>query len=196
VGFGLYGDTPDTRSTNAEVARYFVEHRGSVLAGVVVSALGLMVMLSVVARIADDLSVADERRTGFTCQLTGTVAVVAFLLAIDLPLAALSYVVGASAPVAAKALFEVTIVAAPICAIALAALTWHVGTGLRRTGVGRRWYATMSSAFAVGLLVVGCGYAYRGPLSPDVGQQIVALALVIWLAGSDPGLRPRQLSSG
>jgi len=48
VGFGLYGDTPDTRSTNAEVARYFVEHRGSVLAGVVVSALGLMAMTLVI----------------------------------------------------------------------------------------------------------------------------------------------------
>ena len=189
VGASLYGDTPDTRDTNAEVARYFVEHRASVMRGAVVSSFGLMLMLVVVAKLVDGLAEAGQRQRSVAVQASGTIVAVFLLASTHLVLAALSYVIGAEAPAVSKGLFELTLVAAPISAVPLAAFTWHVGTGLRRANLGRRWFANLSIAAALAFALVACGYAQDGPLSPDVGQQVVILLFVTWLAVSDLGLR-------
>src|SRR4051794_35523390 len=46
IGASLFGDTPDTRDTSAEMAAYFVAHRTSVMLGAVVLGAGLLCLLA------------------------------------------------------------------------------------------------------------------------------------------------------
>jgi hypothetical protein len=190
VAGSLFGDTPDTRDSTAEIARYFVEHRTNVLTGVVLSAGALLCMLTVTATVSDLLELGGDRRRAKLMQSSATVAATVMLCVTYLTLAALSYVVSSEAPHMAKGLFELTLVAAPITAGPLAVVMWCTATGLQSTGKIRGWFRTLSGVFCAGFGLAACGFAYSGPLSPDVGQQIVLTQLLVWLLASGRGLRP------
>jgi len=89
--------------------------------------------------------------------------------------------VGAEAPESAKALFELTLVATPVLALPLATLPAVVSYAVLRDGMAPRWFGALSALAAVALAVPAVGFARSGPLSPDVGQQILFATLSIWL---------------
>lgn len=76
--------------------------------------------------------------------------------------AVVGYVIGDEAPDMAKGLFELTLVATPLIALAVAHLVGAVS------------------------------FAHSGPFSPDVQQQVYLFSLVVWLLTSGRGLRPHD----
>ncbi len=191
LGASSFGDTPDTRDTTTQVADYFTTNRASVLVGCVLFALGLLALLAVAARISSVIDAGGEPGIGRFVQSAATVAATLMLGTIVLINASLSYVIGEEAPDMAKGLFELTLVATPIVALILAGLFGGTALGLFRTGIGQRWFAILSGAMAVVLVVSGVSFAHAGPFSPDVQQQVMLLALVVWLLLSGSGTRQR-----
>jgi hypothetical protein len=63
----------------------------------------------------------------------------------------------------------------------MAMLPAAVSYAVLRTGVAPRWFGALSAVAAVALAVPSVGFARSGPLSPDVGQQILFATLSIWL---------------
>lgn len=92
----------------------------------------------------------------------------------------------------AKGLFELTLVATPLIALALAGLVGGTALGLARASSGRRWFVILSTAIAGAHLVGAVSLAHSGPFSPDVQQQVYLLSLVVWLLTSGRGLRPHD----
>jgi hypothetical protein len=191
LGASSFGDTPDTRDTTTQVADYFTTNRTSVLVGCVLFALGLLALLAVAARISSLIDAGGEPGIGRFVQSAATVAATLMLGTIVLIDASLSYVIGEEAPDMAKGLFELTLVATPIVAFILAGFIGAAAFGLFRTGIGRRWFAIVSGAMAVVLVVSGVSFAHSGPFSPDVQQQVMLLVLVVWLMLSGRGTRQR-----
>ena len=190
-GASSFGDTPDTRDTTTQVADYFNNNRTSVFVGCVLFTLGLLALLAVGAKVASMIDAAGEPSIGRFVQSTATVAATLMLVTIVLIDASLSYVIGQEAPDIAKGLFELTLVATPIVSLVLAGLVGGTALGMVRTGIGRRWFAILSGALAVVLVVGGVSFAHSGPFSPDVQQQVMLLSLVVWLLLSGRGTRER-----
>jgi hypothetical protein len=95
--------------------------------------------------------------------------------------AGLAYVISAEAPGSVKALFELTLVSTPLVAPFLAVLPATVAWSLRDGHDAPRWFVWASAAAAVVIAVPSFGFADRGVLSPDVGQQLVFNGLTLWL---------------
>jgi hypothetical protein len=132
-------------------------------------------------RVRDRLTDGGYPELG-TVALVGTLLGLAVLMSgVVLMYAALAYVVGAEAPESAKALYELTLVATPVLALPLATLPAAVSYAVLRTGVTPRWFGALSAVAAVALAAPSVGFARSGPLSPDVGQQILFATLSIWL---------------
>jgi hypothetical protein len=167
-GPSAFGDTPDTRDTNQFMADWFVTKRTSVMVGATILALGLLAFLWFVGR-------------GSAAARSATVAVTLMLGGEILVLAALAYVIAAEAPESVKALFELTLVTIPIVAPFLAVVPATVAWSLRSDPDVPRWFVVVSAVAAVAIAVPTVGYAYSGPLSPDVGLQIVVQGLILWL---------------
>jgi hypothetical protein len=177
----LLGDTPDTRDDTREIAAYFEDHRSDVFVSVVLFTIGALLLGWFAVRIRDGLAAAGYREGG-TVALVGTLLGLAVLMSgVVLMYAALAYVVGAEAPESAKALFELTLVATPVLALPLATLPAVVSYAVLRDGMAPRWFGALSALAAVALAVPAVGFARSGPLSPDVGQQILFATLSIWL---------------
>jgi hypothetical protein len=191
LGASSFGDTPDTRDTTTQVADYFTTNRTSVFVGCVLFAIGLLALVAVGARISCLIDAGGEPGIGRFVLSTATVAATLMLGTIVLIDASLSYVIGVEAPDMAKGLFELTLVATPIVALVLAGLIGATALGLFRTGIGRRWFAILSGALAVVLVVSGVSFARSGAFSPDVQQQVMLFCLVVWLMLSGRGMRPR-----
>ena len=188
-GASSFGDTPDTRDITRQVADYFTTNRTSVLVGCVLFALGLLGLLAVGAKIAVLIDAGGEPGIGRFIQSTATVAATLMLSTIVLIDASLSYVIGEEVPDMAKGLFELTLVATPVVALILAGLLGGTAVGMRRTGVGRRWFMILSAAMAALLAVTAVSFARSGPFSPDVQQQTMLFSLVVWLVLSGRGTR-------
>ena len=192
LGASSLGDTPDTRDTTAQVASYFRTNRTTVFVGCVLLGLGLLAVLAVCARIATLLDATGQAGIARFVQSAGTVAATLMLATVVLINASLSYVIGDEAPDMAKGLFELTLVATPLIALALAGLVGGTALGLARASSGRRWFVILSTAIAVAHLVGAVSFARSRPFSPDVQQQVYLLSLVVWLLASGRGLRPHD----
>ena len=189
LGASSFGDTPDTRETTAAIADYFIANRTNVLVGAVLFGAGLLCLLAVSSRVAAQLESAGQPGIGRFAHGAATISVAMLLGTVVLIDAGLSYVIGAEAPDAAKALFELTLVATPIAGLALAASMGAIAIGLVRSGSGRRWFRALTGAAAVAFAVTACSFAASGPFSPDVQQQVLLMVLVVWLAASGRGRR-------
>ena len=191
-GASSFGDTPDTRDTTAQVARYFTTNRTTVLVGCVLVGLGLLAVLAVCARMTSQLDSAGQRSIARFTQGCGSLVVTVMLVTVVLINAGLSYVIGDEVPDMAKGLFELTLVATPIVSLALAGFVGGVALGLHRAGMGRRWFVILSTAMAVGHVVGAASFARSGPFSPDVQQQVYLMSFVVWLLVSGRGVRSRD----
>ena len=147
---------------------------------------------AVCARIATVLDATGQAGIARFVQSAGTVAATLMLATVVLINASLSYVIGDEAPDMAKGLFELTLVATPLIALALAGLVGGTALGLARASSGRRWFVILSTAIAVAHLVGAVSFAHSGPFSPDVQQQVYLFSLVVWLLTSGRGLRPHD----
>lgn len=192
LGASSFGDTPDTRDTTAQVAAYFRTNRTTVFVACVLLGMGLLAVLAVCARIAVRLDAAGQPGIARFVPSAGAVAVTLMLATVVLVNASLSYVIGDEAPDMAKGLFELTLVATPLIALALAGLVGGTALGLARSASGRRWFVVLSTTVTVVLLVGAVSFAHSGPFSPDVQQQVYLLSLVVWLLASGRGLRPHD----
>ena len=198
-GPSAFGDTPDTRDTNQFMADWFVTKRTSVMVGATILALGLLAFLWFVGTVASRLERAGHRDAGALAARSATVAVALMLSGEILVLAALAYVIAAEAPESVKALFELTLVTIPIVAPFLAVVPATVAWSLRSHPDVPRWFVVVSAVAALAIAVPTVGYAYSGPLSPDVGLQIVFQGLILWLLAAGIAwpaygrLRPRPV---
>ena len=175
------GDTPDTRDTTEQIAAYFDDHRTEIFVSVVLFTLGALLLGWFAVRVRDRLAGGGYPELG-TVALVGTLLGLAVLMSgMVLMYAALSYVVGTEAPDSAKALFELTLVATPVLALPLATLPGAAAWAVLRRRVAPLWFGALSTLAAVLLAIPSVGFARSGPLSPDVGQQILFATLSIWL---------------
>jgi hypothetical protein len=183
-GAASLGDAPDTRASTEQIADYFVVHRNSVF---------LAVILLGAATVALLWFAATERRRaagggqGFSGALTigAAVAVIAVIeVGMVLQYATLSYVVGAEAPDSAKAMFELTLLTAPIVSVPILVLIASVAwTELQSHGVTVRFVVSVIAL--VVLAATPFSFAEHGAFSPDVQQQVVFDTLVLWLVVGD-----------
>ena len=180
-GPSFFGDTPDTRDTNQFMVDWFLSKRSSVMAGVVVMALGVLAFLWFVGTVAGRLERAGHRGAGAMASRSATVAATLMVGSQFLVLAALAYVIAAEAPESVKALFELTLVTQPVVAPFLAVVPATVAWSLRSSADVPRWFVVVSAIAAATIAVPTVGYAHSGPLSPDVGQQILYQGLILWL---------------
>jgi hypothetical protein len=182
-GASSLGDAPDTRASTEEIAAYFVAHRSSVLVAVVLLGAATIGVLGFAA--------SEWRRVNAEHGVAAAVAAGGALIAVALietgmvlPYATLAYVVGAEAPTSAKALFEVTLVTAPIVSVPILVLIAGVAWAeFHRRRVSARFVV---SVVAVVLLAASpFSFAARGPFSPDVQQQVVFNTMILWLVVSE-----------
>jgi hypothetical protein len=181
VGASSFGDTPDTRDTTEQVAVYFVDHRTAVLLGVVLVGVAVMTFRAVAADLAERMSEGGHARASRIFDSATTIITALLLVALLLPLAGLSYVIGAEAPQSAKAVFELTLVATTVIALPLAVALLTIGVGLRRSTVVRPWFAWLNVVLGLVVLPGAGSFAHSGLFSPDVQQQVMFGALTIWL---------------
>ncbi len=181
IGPSAFGDTPDTRDTNQFMVDWFLMKRNSVMAGVVVLSLGMLAFLWFASTAGRRLERAGHGGAGAMAARSATVAVTLMVGFQFLLLAALAYVIAAEAPESVKALFELTLVAQPLVAPFLAVVPAMVAWSLRSDPDVPRWFVVVSAVAAVAMAVPTVGYAHSGPLSPDVGQQILYQGLILWL---------------
>ncbi len=187
VGPSAFGDTPDTRDTSQYMAEWFVTHRSSVMFGAAALGLGLLAFLWFAGTVATRLERAGHRDAGALASRAATVAVALMVGGQVLVLAALAYVIGSEAPGSVKGLFELTLVVSPVVAPFLALVPAAVAWSLRSAPDVPRWFVVVSAVAAVVIAVPTAGYAHSGPLSPDVGQQIVYQGLMLWLLAAGIG---------
>ena len=187
VGLSAFGDTPDTRDPTDEVAAWFTDHRTAVLFGVVAVGVAFFAVLDVALRAVDDA----DRRPARLAQAALTVAVAVVFLGLLLPYAGLAYVVGEESPESAKAIFSLTLVSTPILALALAVAFGTIAWQGHRAGSARRWFIVVTGVAAALFAWGACSWMARGPMSPDVQQQVVFQTLVIWLVCAGVALRRR-----
>ncbi len=186
-GPSAFGDTPDTRDTNRYMADWFVSKRTSVMAGVVVLGLGMLAFLWFAGTVARRLEEAGHGEAGTLASRAATVAVTLMVGGQLLVLASLAYVIADEAPESVKALFELTLVTNPVVAPFLAVVPASVAWSLRSAPDVPRWFVAVSAVAAVVIALPTVGYAYSGPLSPDVGQQLVFEGLMLWLLAAGIG---------
>jgi hypothetical protein len=184
IGAGSLGDAPDTRASTEQIAEYFVVHRNSVFAAVIVLGAATVMMLWFAAR---ERLRAHRSGQPFSGDLTAGAAVVAIALisvGMLLQYATLSYVVGSEAPSSAKAMFELTLVTAPIVSVPLLVLVASVAwTEFGRHGTTIRF--AVSLVAVVVLAATPVSFAEHGAFSPDVQQQVVFNTLILWLIVTD-----------
>jgi len=193
-GLSLFGDTPDTRDPTAVVAGYFVTHRTTIFAGVAVTGAALMAFLWSIAATGERLA-RDRPPAGRFAVGTATVFATLVLATMLVPYAALSYSLAVRSPALAADLFQVTLVMAPIIAAPLAALMLTVGiAGRARTTT--TWFAVASLVGGASLIVSTGAFAARGPMSPDVQQQIVFGITTLWLFAMPFGTPARDADLG
>jgi len=189
IGASLFGDTPDTRDTTAEIAAYFVAHRTSVMVGAVVLGAGLLCLLATVTRATTRVAAAGHPDISHFAQSAATVGIGALFGTIVLINATLAYVVGSEAPGMAKGLFELTLVATPVASLAFGVSLGAVAAGLARGDTASRRSLIVTSLTTVMLAVSAVSFAASGPFSPDVQQPVMLLALVMWMILSGFGRR-------
>lgn len=171
--FGALGDTPDTRDTASETAGWFVQHRNNVFESVFAMTLAVAALIWFMAALARSL----DGLARSVVLSAGTLTAAVVLLGNGLIYAALSYVIASDSPSAAKALFEMTLVAVNVTGIGIALLVGATAT-MRTLPSWIRW---VSAAVAAVTAASGAALRSSGPLSPDVAQQIVWQAFVVWL---------------
>lgn len=191
VGFGMLGDSPDTRDSSAQIAKYFVDHSTSVLAGVVMLSIGACALLVFGSSLAQHFDTTGEGVAGRVAQSASTIVAALIVTTMAVAYAALAYVVGAEASDSAKGIFEVTLVATPVVAapssLLCATTAWVT---LRRAG--RRWFGWVSAAVAIVLAVGAMSFATKGMFSPDVQQQVVFEVFIAWLVTAGIALGRRH----
>jgi len=192
-GAASLGDAPDTRASSEQIADYFVRHRNSVFAAVVLLGAATMALLWFAARERRRAVGTDHGFTGDVTMAAAVAAVGVVALGMVLQYATLSYVVGSEAPASAKAMFELTLLTAPVVGVPLLVLIGSVAwTEWQRHGVTVRF---VISVIAVVVLVpTPFSFAEHGAFSPDVQQQVVFNTLILWLVVSDVVRRPEGLS--
>jgi hypothetical protein len=190
VGAASLGDAPDTRSTTEQIAAYFVTNRNSIFMAVVAFGAAAFSLLWFAARERARSATGGASLSGDLAFGAAVIAAGVFEVGMVLQYATLAYVVGAEAPDSAKAMFELTLLTAPIVSVPLMVLIGSTAwTEHRRHGASARFVV---SVVALVLLVPSpFSFADHGAFSPDVQQQVVFNVLIVWLIVSEltrPGL--------
>jgi hypothetical protein len=192
-GAAALGDAPDTRASTEQIADYFVVHRNSVFVAVILLGAATVALLWFAARECLRAVSGGQAFSGLLAA-GGAVAVIAVIeVGMLLQYATLSYVVGAEAPASAKAMFELTLLTAPIISVPLLVLIASVAwTELRCQGITVRFVVSLIAI--VVLAATPFSFAEHGAFSPDVQQQVVFDTLILWLVVGEIARHPEELS--
>jgi hypothetical protein len=179
---GLAGimDAPDPHDPAAGMAAHFLDYRDEILAAAPVGYLGAAALAAFAVGLGRRVYRRGERTAGVVLAGSGG-AVGLYFVFLHVVYTTLAYQVAASSPDATKALFVSTIMATPAFALAVTGLLASAAYGGYRTGVLPRW---LSAAAALGAAVAAVGvfgHAETGYLYPDVQQQWVGNALLLWV---------------
>ena len=172
TAIGSLGDTPDTRDSAAQIAAWFSLHRTNVLTFVPTLTLSTMMLVAFVGVIAE----LGRPRARSIMLCAGTL-VAATILGNALMYAGLAYFATDQNPTISQAFFELTLVSAPILATPISLLLACTAT----CNVLPKWFRIITIAASASLVVSAFSFAARGPLSPDVAQQIVWQTFILWL---------------
>jgi hypothetical protein len=189
VGAASLGDAPDTRASTEQIADYFVTHRNSVFAAVILLGAATIALLWFVARERSRATRRGQDLSGLLTVGAGIAAVAVIDIGMLLQYATLSYVVGSEAPASAKAMFELTLLTVPIVSVPVLVLIGSVAwTEWRQHRITVRLVASLVAM--VVLAAAPFSYAEHGAFSPDVQQQVLFNTLILWLVVSDIVRRP------
>jgi hypothetical protein len=179
LGLSGIGDAPDPHDSAPSMAAHFLLHRDDILMAAPLGYLGAAALTAFAVGVGRRVHRGGARTTGVVLAAAG-VAASCYLAFLHVVYTSLAYQVAGSSPEATKALFVPTIMATPAFALATSALLGSAAYGAYRTGALPRWLSATSAVGAVVAAVGVFGYAETGYLYPDVQQQWVGNALLLW----------------
>jgi hypothetical protein len=169
----LLGDTPAPHDSPEKIAAYFTEH--DVRIALAVSLLGLVTIFFQIG--ASELAPRRRGRLDTLRHGLATTFTTLLLTGLVLPLAALAYSVAEADAELAHELFVLTLITSNVAA-------WPLAMFLGLTGVvhwrARRTLAISLLALAAITVPGTVSFAYSGPFSPDVQQQVTLFVLTWW----------------
>jgi hypothetical protein len=177
---GTLGDTPDPHDSPTSVAAYFEHHDDDVYVSAALAAFATSALIVFICGLRHRLARSGSPIAA-TVVLTAALGVTGLLLLNELVYATLSWQIASSSPALAKALFAITIlsptVQGPLCATAFAA----AATAALTRGSLPGWHAVLGLGAAALTALAGVCFAQGGYFYPDVQQQVVGNAFMLWL---------------
>ena len=174
------GDAPAPYDEPASMAAYFQTVRDDVLFTAPMGTLGAAAMAAFLLALARRLHAAGEPGAA-TAVVAGGVVTVGYFLVVYVIDTALVYQVAVTSPEATKALFVLTIVAAPVLGLGVAVTLGGAAYGAARSGLLPRWWTVASVVGAAIAAIAIFSYARNEFFSPDVQQQTAGNGLFVWL---------------
>ncbi len=174
------GDAPAPYDEPASMAAHFQTVRDDVLFTAPMGILGAAAMAAFVLALARRLHVAGEPGAA-TAVVSGGVVVVSYFLFVYVIDTALVYQVAVTSPEATKALFLLTIMAAPVLGLGVAVTLGGAAYGARRSQLLPGWWTVASVVGAAFGAIAIFSYARNEFFSPDVQQQTAGNALFLWI---------------
>ena len=178
IGLSGIGDAPDPHASTNEIADWFTVRRTEIL---VAAPFGYLGALAIVA-LSIVLARARQRATAALSGpvlIAGGVITATYLFGVHLGWTANAYLIAGSSPESAKAVFVMTITSVPVLALGVGLMAG--ATALHASAVVGRWFRVASAAVAALSSVGMVAIADRGFFSPDVQQQTIGNALLVWL---------------
>jgi len=180
AGWTGVGDAPHPQRPAAEISQHFVSSRDRVLNSGGFGYVGALAFVGFAYLFARRL----YRRGAVTSAhflIVGGAITASYLVLLQVLWTTLSYEVAANSPEASKALFDVTILAAPVFGIGVSMTLLGAAIGALRARLMPRWWTFASAAIGVLVALAMVAFEDSGFASPDVQQQLIGNALIAWL---------------
>jgi hypothetical protein len=180
--FLLVGQSPGLQDSADEVADYFADNRGGVVAAAILLGLALPFFLWFAATVSVSLTRAGEAVLGALALATG-VAAAGMIGAVVATYGALAQSVARTADAAtAKAIYDLSWSLEVLVSFPTAAFVLALSVGGLRTGILPRWFAWLGVLGAIALALAGTTWASSGFWSPDGGYTVLTeLVFLAWL---------------
>jgi hypothetical protein len=180
AGWTGVGDAPNPHRPATEISQHFLSSRDRVLNSAGFGYVGALAFVGFVYLFARRLH-RSGAVTSARFLIVGGVTTASYLVLLQVLWTTLSYDVAANSPEASKAVFDVTILAAPVLGIGVTMTLLGAAIGASRARLMPRWWTFPSAAIGVLTALAMVAFADSGFASPDVQQQLIGNALIAWL---------------
>jgi hypothetical protein len=178
IGLSGVGDAPDPHASTNEIADWFTVRRTEILVAAPFGYLGALAIVALSIVLAGSRQRANATMSG-PVLIAGGVITATYLFGVHLGWSANAYLIAGSSPESAKAIFVMTITSVPVLALGVGLMAG--ATALHGSAIVGRWFRVVSAAVAALAAVGMVAIADRGFFSPDVQQQTIGNALLVWL---------------